>query len=209
MLTTRTAARTGAAALLAGALLLAGCGSDSDGAAKGTTTTAAKATTTKPAADLQITDVWARKSPAGTTMGAAYLTITSPVDDALLSASVPKDIAKTVQIHETVMADDTSTTMGGDAMGTTTTAMGGGEMTTTTAMGAEPTTTMAGDGGMTMKPVDKIDLPAGQAVELKPGGYHIMLIDLAKPLEVGDSIEITLTFEKAGEKTVTAEVRDA
>jgi copper(I)-binding protein len=35
-----------------------------------------------------------------------------------------------------------------------------------------------------------------------------MLLDLVKPLEVGQSIDVTLTFDKAGEKTVTAEVRE-
>jgi hypothetical protein len=88
--------------------------------------------------------------------------------------------------------------------------MGGDtEMTTTTAMGDSTETTMAeGSESMTMQPVDSIELPAGEAVELKPGGYHIMLLDLVKPLEVGQSIDVTLTFDKAGEKTVTAEVRE-
>ena len=52
---------------------------------------------------------------------------------------------------------------------------------------------------MTMRPVESIELPAGKTVKLEPGGYHIMLLDLVKPLEVGEKIELTLTFDKAGE----------
>jgi hypothetical protein len=75
---------------------------------------------------------------------------------------------------------------------------------------AEGDTSDDGMGGMMMmRPVDGIDLPAGQTVSLAPGGYHIMLIDLAKPLELGNKFNVTLTFEKAGVKTVEVEVRDA
>lgn len=199
----RTMTRTAAAGLVAAALLLAGCGSDKDSDAADKTTTTKAETTTTAAAELELTDVWARQSPMGATIGAAYLTITSPVDDALLGASVDPSVAKEAQVHETVMADDT--------MSSTTMAEGGDMATTTTAMEGDMTsTTMGGDdmGNMTMREVKKIDLPAGKAVELKPGGYHIMLMELVEPLKVGDTIEITLTFEKAGEKTVTAEVRE-
>ncbi len=202
----KTTTRAAAAGLVAGALLLAGCGSSDS--TSSSDTTAAKKTTTTVAAELEITDAWARQSPMGTTAGAVYLTITSPVDDALVGASVPTSVAATTEIHETVAADDSK-------MSSTTEAMGGDtEMTTTTAMGDSTETTMAsgsmgeGSESMTMQPVDSIELPAGEAVELKPGGYHIMLLDLVKPLEVGQSIDVTLTFDKAGEKTVTAEVRE-
>jgi len=60
---------------------------------------------------------------------------------------------------------------------------------------------------MTMRPVEAIDLPAGGQVELKPGGLHIMLIGLARQLEVGDQVTLTLVFEKAGPLVVQAEVR--
>lgn len=68
-------------------------------------------------------------------------------------------------------------------------------------------TTMV-DGMMGMAPVAAVEVPAGGQTDLKPGGYHIMLIDLTQELNVGDTIELTLTFEKAGEVKVTAEVRD-
>ncbi len=64
------------------------------------------------------------------------------------------------------------------------------------------------NGVMSMRPVEAIDVPADGHAELKPGGYHIMLINLVEPLQVGDRIEVTLTFEHAGQKTITAEVRE-
>jgi copper(I)-binding protein len=68
--------------------------------------------------------------------------------------------------------------------------------------------TTAGESGMmAMHPVDRIAVPAGQTVKLEPGGYHIMLINLTGDLKAGDTIQLTLTFEKAGDVTVTAEVR--
>jgi len=47
---------------------------------------------------------------------------------------------------------------------------------------------------MAMRSIDDIPLPAGKVVELKPGGFHVMLIDLVKPLAKGDKVPITLTF---------------
>jgi hypothetical protein len=61
---------------------------------------------------------------------------------------------------------------------------------------------------MTMKPVESIELPANTEVVLKPGGLHIMLIDLVEPLKVGSSFELTLRFEKAGTMTVSVPVRE-
>ena len=99
--------RSAAAGLIATTLLLAGCGSDSDnGSATTTTTTTAaeSASTTEASTAMEITDVWARQSPMGTTAGAIYLNVTSPTDDALMGASVPAEIAGTVEIHETAMS---------------------------------------------------------------------------------------------------------
>jgi copper(I)-binding protein len=67
------------------------------------------------------------------------------------------------------------------------------------------TTTMSG--GMSgMQPVAKIEVPAGETVELKPGGYHLMFMN-PKTLTVGDTVDIELTFEKAGKVTIQAEVK--
>ncbi|HWD60194.1 MAG TPA: copper chaperone PCu(A)C [Stellaceae bacterium] len=59
---------------------------------------------------------------------------------------------------------------------------------------------------MKMRPVDGIDLPPGQSVTLKPGGYHIMMTGLAKPLAAGQSFPLTLNFAKSGAKSVTVSV---
>ena len=59
---------------------------------------------------------------------------------------------------------------------------------------------------MKMRQVDGIDLPAGTAVMLKPGGYHIMLTGLPQPLTEGQSFPLTLDFAKAGARQVTVSV---
>ncbi len=67
------------------------------------------------------------------------------------------------------------------------------------------------DNVMAMRAIDALPLPAGKTVELKPGGYHVMLIDLVKPLQAGDKVPVTLTVVgKDGKKSsveVKAEVR--
>ena len=63
--------------------------------------------------------------------------------------------------------------------------------------------------GMTgMHPVDRIDVPAGGTVMLKPGGFHLMIMGLTAPLEVGSTLELDLVFEHAGKVVVQAEVRE-
>lgn len=47
---------------------------------------------------------------------------------------------------------------------------------------------------MKMRAVPALELPAGCAVELKPGGYHVMLMDLKQPLPVGSTVPVTLMF---------------
>ncbi|MDO9313635.1 MAG: copper chaperone PCu(A)C [Burkholderiaceae bacterium] len=69
------------------------------------------------------------------------------------------------------------------------------------------TMTMEGD-VMKMRQVDAIDLPDRQTVELKPGGYHLMLMGLKAPLKAGDKLPLTLKFEKAGEVVVTVNVEN-
>jgi periplasmic copper chaperone A len=56
-------------------------------------------------------------------------------------------------------------------------------------------------GVMKMSAVDQVALPAGKSVELKPGGYHVMLVDLVAPLKDGDTVPLKLTFQdKSGTK---------
>lgn len=69
-------------------------------------------------------------------------------------------------------------------------------------------TTMEND-VMRMRPVEgqRIEIPAGGQVELKPGGLHVMLMDLKQQINPGDTFELTLQFEKSGEQKVQVEVR--
>lgn len=146
-------------------------------------------------AGVEIAGAWARTSPMEVTLGAAYMTVTSAVDDELTDVSVDPSIAASAEIHEMVMAEmssDTTMSMSSD---------------TTVSMSSD-TTVMSGPGEMVMQEVDSIAIPAGETVELKPGGYHIMLIDLAAPLEIGQEFDIVLTFANAGDVTVTVVVAD-
>lgn len=67
------------------------------------------------------------------------------------------------------------------------------------------------DGVMVMRKVPEIRLPAGQAVQLKPGGLHIMLIGLKAPLQAGQSVPLTLQVRDAAglvqDVQIEAEVR--
>lgn len=62
-------------------------------------------------------------------------------------------------------------------------------------------------GVMKMRKVEKIDLPAGKAVALKPGSYHVMLIGLKKPLKVGETVDLALTFEDGTSLALSAPVQ--
>jgi periplasmic copper chaperone A len=116
---------------------------------------------------LEVNNAWAGATPGKAENGAAYVTITSPTADRLISASTPA--AKKAELH-----------------------------------------TMSIQGMvMKMRPISGVDVPAGQAVSLKPGGEHIMLMGLNQPLREGQSFPLTLDFEKAGPRTVTVTVEKA
>lgn len=55
--------------------------------------------------------------------------------------------------------------------------------------------TLGADNVMRMRAVEAVDLPAGQPVEFKPGGYHVMLLDLHGQVKEGDHVRLTLTVE--------------
>jgi hypothetical protein len=59
---------------------------------------------------------------------------------------------------------------------------------------------------MKMSPIPGLDLPAGQAVELKPGGYHIMLMDLQQQVKVGEDVPLRLVVERRDGSTETVDV---
>lgn len=60
---------------------------------------------------------------------------------------------------------------------------------------------------MRMRAVSGVDLPAGKPVELKPGGYHVMLMALKQTLNAGDTVPLTLIFEDADKRRETLELK--
>lgn len=60
---------------------------------------------------------------------------------------------------------------------------------------------------MRMRQVPGVDLAAGRTLELKPGGYHVMLMDLKQPLKAGEQVPITLVFEDSAQKRFTQEIK--
>jgi copper(I)-binding protein len=73
--------------------------------------------------------------------------------------------------------------------------------------------TMKMDGDvMRMREVEAVELPGGKTVSLQPGGYHIMLMNLKKPIVAGEVIPLTLVIESGGKRQnvdVKAVARDA
>ena len=59
---------------------------------------------------------------------------------------------------------------------------------------------------MRMRAIAALDIPAGATVTLGSSAYHVMLIDLARPLAAGSTVPLTLTFEKSGTLDVVADV---
>jgi copper(I)-binding protein len=67
---------------------------------------------------------------------------------------------------------------------------------------------MSMDGNvMKMRAIPALDLPAGKTVALKPGGYHVMLMDLKQPLKEGETVAVTLVVEGADKTRETIEVK--
>ena len=86
------------------------------------------------------------------------------------------------------------------------TAAGGGRLVSVSSpvAGVVEVHEMAMDGNvMKMRAIAGLDLPAGKAVELKPGGHHVMLMDLKQGLQPGQSVPITLVVEGPGGKRET------
>jgi len=136
---------------------------------------------------VTVSDPWARESTSVQDAGAAYFTVNAGAEgDTLLSVSVDSSVAAMAELHEVVEVEMSTTTMEG--------------------MGGE--TTMGGITGMAMQPVESVAIPANGSLEFKPGSYHVMLMGLTAPLEVGNTFDLTLHFEKAGDVTVTVEVRE-
>lgn len=210
MIMRRSVSTAAAALAVMGALVGCGNGNGEDKAASKSTITS-----TSPAAPV-ISDAWCRTSPAMADAGACYLVIRNGRDEAirLVSASVPPEIAGEAQLHETAM-------VGSGGSDTTTARMGMSGSAGTMAPGGMPAQTMPGagmsteqgDGGgmgmMQMREVEAIEVAARSTVRLEPGGYHVMLLKLVKPLSEGETIPITLRFEGLEPIEVVAEVRSS
>ncbi|HYN54314.1 MAG TPA: copper chaperone PCu(A)C [Methylotenera sp.] len=110
---------------------------------------------------VSIQNAWVRSTNAGQSVGAAYMTLTSPQDATLVA--VESDVTKNVEIHSMSMQS----------------------------------------GVMKMRMLDTLPLAAGKPYTLAPGGFHLMLFDLKKPLNVGEPVNFVLHFKKIDSKTKT------
>ncbi|REL38908.1 copper chaperone PCu(A)C [Rhodohalobacter sp. SW132] len=63
------------------------------------------------------------------------------------------------------------------------------------------------EGMMGMREIQNLEIEAGSTVRLEQGGLHVMLIQLTRQLQDGDTFELTLTFENHGEMTITVPAR--
>jgi periplasmic copper chaperone A len=108
---------------------------------------------------IHISQPWARATPKGASVGAAYMTVTNKGTTPDRVTCVSSDASAQCQIH---------------------------------------TMTMEG-GVMKMRPVEGgLEIKPGETATLKPGGLHIMLVDLKHPLEKGSTLKATFKFEEAG-----------
>jgi periplasmic copper chaperone A len=128
------------------------------------TAVAALAAQSAWAANVSVTDAWARATMPGQKVSGAYMQLQSDADARLVSASSPA--VPRVEVHEMKMDGDV----------------------------------------MRMREVKSIELPKGKTVSLEPGGYHIMLMNLTKPIAAGEIIPLTLVVESGG-KRQTVEVK--
>ena len=155
--------------------------------------------------ELTLEDARSRMSPMFAGVGAVYLDITNATseDDRLVSASVDEGVAASVEIHETFDADEADHEADADDPDDAMHADDDGD-----AMEGNAAPSAEGFAMMGMREIPELAIPAGETVELVPGGHHLMLIDLATDLEVGQEFELVLEFEHAGMRTVTVTVRD-
>jgi copper(I)-binding protein len=174
-------------AALAVTLAAAACGGGTSSTSK-TATPAAPAT--KAAAAITVEGAWARKS-TGAAMTTPAGGMTTPAGGMMTPAAAGDRGAAFMVIKNSGAATD---------------ALIGASSDVATATEVHETV-MQGDQAI-MRPVARIDVPAGGQVELKPGGYHIMFIGLKQPLQTGTRVTVDLRFEKAGVVTVEAEVRE-
>jgi copper(I)-binding protein len=156
--------------------------------------------------DVSVTNAWARASAPTQTQGAAYFDLKVAEDDTLVGASVPASVASDAQIHEVVMVeaaamDDSMDEMSADSMDSMEMSEGSSDMS-----GDDESDT----GTMRMQELtDGLALEADELVSFEPGSYHVMLLGLVEPLEIGDEFDLTLEFANADDVTVTVEVAES
>jgi len=122
------------------------------------------------AANISVTDAWARATMPGQQVSGGYLRIQSDADARLIGVS--SSVVPRVEMHEMKMDGDV----------------------------------------MRMRELKSVALPKGKTVALAPGGVHLMLMKLKKPIAAGDVIPLTLVVESGGKRQtvrVKAEARAA
>ena len=149
-------------------------------------------------AGIVVEDAWVRATPPGTTTTGGFMVLSNEgeADDALIGASVSEDVAADVQIHETVTEEGSGSAeeMSSDEVADD-------------AAGDDASDETGGMPGMArMREITVLEIPAGESVELAPGGYHLMLMEAAA-LEEGDTIKVTLSFRDSPEQEIEAVVR--
>ena len=79
-------------------------------------------------------------------------------------------------------------------------------VSTSVAMMTELHKSTVENGIMKMEPVDHLQIPAGRTVKLEPGAYHLMIMQVMKPLKDGDTVDLMFTFKNQGPVKVVAKV---
>jgi copper(I)-binding protein len=67
--------------------------------------------------------------------------------------------------------------------------------------------TMDSAGTISMHPMNSVAIPAQKKVIFEPGGLHVMLVSLNRDLKIGETFQLTLTFEKSGDRTLDVDVK--
>lgn len=69
--------------------------------------------------------------------------------------------------------------------------------------------TVEQDGTSSMRPVESVAIPAGGHIEFAPGGYHLMLMQRQRDLQVDDQVPVTLEFEDGGSQSAVFTIKPA
>jgi copper(I)-binding protein len=147
---------------------------------------------------ITVRDPWIRLTDPSRPLG-GFMTIVNDgtAEDALVGAESPA-FGK-IELHETVPAPSGSPMASDGQMG--------GHMGSPMASGEMASPAPGGGEAMTMRPVDAIPIPARGEQVLRPGGYHLMLMEPTRALAVGDVVTLTLRFRSGRSLTVEVPVR--